>query len=145
MGKFISEIEQLYQSVGSLFRSLDDFPKIKKSLLVSKILIEYELLSPAGRMLIDASGDEIKVYTHEWPAELSPKITLTMSCDTCHLYWMGKTSFMSASFNGDIITKGDLGMLLKLIPLAEPLFKVYANICKTRGYQCKPVQSSRHG
>lgn len=126
MGNHIIEVQQLYNSIDSLFKSLDDYPDTKELLLESKIKIEYELHDPEGRMLIDASGDEIKVYPGNWPAELYSNIKLTMSCDTCHLYWLGKVNFMFASFKGDVKTDGDLGMLLKLLPLVEPLHNVYA-------------------
>lgn len=125
MGRDIQDIQQLYDYIEGLFNSLKDSPEINTPLLSSGITIAYELSDPEGRMLIDASGEEIKVYSGEWPAGTTPSITLTMSCDTCHQYWQGKVNFMHASFKGDVRTEGDLEMLLKLLPLATPLFKVY--------------------
>lgn len=126
VGKHIIKVQQLYSSIVGLFRSLDNYPETKEILLASKIKVEYELHDPDGRMLIDASGDGIKVYSGEWPAELSSNIKLSMSSDTCHLYWLGKVNFMFASFKGDVKTDGDLGMLLELLPLVEPLHIIYA-------------------
>lgn len=126
MSNYIIEIQQLYNSINSLFKSLDAYPDIMELLLASKIKIEYELYDPEGRMLIDTSGDQIKVYSGKWPAEISSNIKLTMSSDTCHLYWLGEVNFMFASFKGDVKTDGDLGMLLKLLPLVKPLHNIYA-------------------
>jgi hypothetical protein len=133
MGKHITDIQQLYTSVGGLFKSIADYPEIREALLASKIVIEYELLAPPGRMLIDSSGDEVVVYSDNWLAELTSSIKLTMECDTCHLYWLGKVNFMFASFQGDIKTEGDIGMLLMLLPLAEPLFTVYTEFLNSHG------------
>lgn len=133
MGKQITDIQQLYTSVAGLFNSIADYPETREALLASKIVIEYELLDPAGRMLIDASGDEVVVYSDSWPTELTSSIKLTMGCDTCHLYWLGTVNFMFASFQGDIKTEGDIGMLLKLLPLAEPLFTVYTDFLNAHG------------
>jgi hypothetical protein len=127
MDRHITEIQQLYNSIERLFESLDNFPEINKSVLKSKIKIEYELHDPTGRMLIDASGKKVKVYSDTWPAELSSNVKLTMPSNVCHQYWMGKINFMFASFNGEIKTEGDIDTLLKVLPLAEALFKVYSD------------------
>lgn len=133
MGKYITDIEQLYKGITGLFASLDKLPDVKRKVLGTNLLLGLRYTDPEGQVLVDATGDEIKVFVGQWPDGIKPKAELVMSADTSHLYWLGKVNFLMATAKGEIRTVGNLGGIMKLVPVMKPLFKVYADFLKDNG------------
>jgi len=133
VGKYITDIQQVYDGMKWMNESINSRAELQGKLLKSKICIEYQLTDPAGRMYLDCSGDEVRLYIGECPGNVSPTVTLTLAADTFHRYWGGKVNFMVASFKGDIKVKGDLLGLTKLVPLSNELFKVYVDNLRANG------------
>jgi hypothetical protein len=133
MGKYITEIEQVYQSMTMMMESIKGLPELQGKLLASKLCLAYEITDPEGKIYLDFSGKDIEMYLKECPPRLVPTVTLKLTADTMHLYWLGKINFMIASFKGDIKVTGNLMGLTKLVPLSEQLFKVYTENLKKSG------------
>ena len=133
MGKYITDIEQMYKGVTGLFASLDQLPDIKRKVLSTNVLLGLRYTDPEGQVLVDATGDDIKVSVGTWPEGIKPEVELMMSADTSHLYWLGKVNFIMATAKGEIRTSGNLGGVMKLIPVMKPLFKSYADFLKDNG------------
>ncbi|MCK5679613.1 SCP2 sterol-binding domain-containing protein [bacterium] len=133
MGKYITDIEQMYKGVTGLFASLDQLPDIKKKVLNTNLLLGLRYTDPEGQILVDATGDDIKVSVGTWPEGIKPEVELMMSADTSHLYWLGKVNFIMAAAKGEIRTSGNLGGVMKLVPVMKPLFKSYADFLKDNG------------
>ncbi|MCK5915386.1 MAG: SCP2 sterol-binding domain-containing protein [Deltaproteobacteria bacterium] len=133
MRKYITEIEQLYKGITGLFGSLDQLPDVKRKVLNTDLLLELCYSDPEGRVIIDATGDKVKVYLGECPAGIEPQVELMMSSDTAHLFWLGKINLIMASATGKIKTAGNVGSVLKLVPVLDPLFKAYADFLRENG------------
>lgn len=133
MGKYISDIEQLYKGITGLFGSLDRLPDVKRKVLKTDLLLDLDYSDPEGRVVVDATGDDIKIYLGECPADIEPEVKLTMSADTAHLFWLGKINLIMAKATGKIKTAGNLGSVIKLVPVLDPLFKAYADFLRDNG------------
>ncbi|SDP47762.1 hypothetical protein [Desulforhopalus singaporensis] len=134
MGKYITNIDQLYKGISGMFGSADQVPEVKQKILNTGLVLELHYLNPEGKIVIDASsGEQIKVYTGEWPDSVNPKVKMEMDSDIAHLYWLGKVNFMMATLKKDIRTVGNLGEVLKLVPVLGPLFGLYINFLKNNG------------
>ena len=133
MGKYFTEIDQVYEAMKQLNESIKEMPELKDKLLNSKLCIEYLITDPAGKMYLDYSGKDIAFYTNGCPHDATPTVTLKLTADTFHLYWLGKVNFMIASFKGDIKVNGNLMGLTKLVPLSNQLFKVYTDNLRAHG------------
>ena len=133
MGKYITDIEQLYKGISGMFAALDQLPDIKRKVLDTEILLGFYYHDPEGQVVIDATGVDIKVYVGECPSNIEPKVKLMMSADTAHLFWLGKVNLIMATATGKIRTEGNVGGVLKLVPVLGPLFKVYAEFLKNNG------------
>ncbi len=133
MGKYITDINQLYDGLTYLFTNLNKVPAVHDVVLKSNIVIRLNYSDPDGVVILDASGDEIKVYTGACPDGVTPKVSLRLTSDLAHQYWLGKVNFMLAMQKGEIKTEGDLGVVLKLVPVLGPMFKIYADYCKEHG------------
>jgi len=133
MGKYIIDIEQLYKGITGLFGSLDQLPDVKRKVLKTELLLELSYSDPEGRVIVDATGDEIKIYLGECPEGIEPKVKLMMSSDTAHLFWLGKVNFIMATATGKIKTSGNVGGVIKLVPVLDPLYKAYADFLRENG------------
>ncbi len=130
MGKQVTEIKQLYKALHGLVESMDQSPQVKKAVLDTNLVLGMQYKDPEGLFIIDASGDEVVAYDGECPADVEPKVTLHLTADIANRYWQGKTNFMIAMQKGDIRPVGDLGAILKLVPVLGPMFKVYTDYLK---------------
>lgn len=136
MGKHIVEIEDLYRGLTGLFTDgLNQNPPIKQAILDTNLCLQMNYKDPEGVIVVDATGDEIVVHTGVCPAGITPKVKLNLAADTAHRYWLGKVNFMIAMQKGEIRSEGDLGLILKLIPVLGPMFKVYADYLKANGME----------
>jgi len=136
MGKHIAEIDDLYRGLTGLFTDgLNLNPPIKQAILDTNLCLQMNYRDPEGMIVVDATGDKIAVYTGECPAGVTPKVKLNLATDTAHLYWLGKVNFMIAMQKGEIRPEGDLGLILKLIPVLGPMFKVYTDYLKANGME----------
>ena len=133
MGKQVTEIEQLYKALNGLTESMAQSPQVQKAVLDTNLVLGMEYKDPLGKFIIDASGDEIVGYAGECPAGVEPSVTLHLTADIANRYWQGKTNFMIAMQKGEIRPVGDLGAILKLVPVLGPLFKVYIDYLKSNG------------
>ena len=133
MGKYITDIEQLYKGIAGMFAALDQLPDIKRKVLKTEILLGFYYDDPEGQVVVDATGAEIKVYVGECPGSIEPEVKLMMSADTAHLFWLGKVNFIMATATGKMRTEGNVGGVVKLVPVLGPLFKVYAEFLQNNG------------
>jgi putative sterol carrier protein len=133
MGKYITDIEQLYKGITGLFGSLDQLPDVKRKVLKTDLLLELDYSDPEGKVIVDATGDDIEIYLRECPEGVEPKVKLMMSADTAHLFWLGKINFIMATATGKIKTAGNVGGVIKLVPVLDPLYKAYADFLRENG------------
>ena len=50
---------------------------------------------------------------------------MTMDADTAHRFWLGKVNVTVALARGQMKAKGPVAKILKLVPLAKPVFPRY--------------------
>jgi hypothetical protein len=59
---------------------------------------------------------------------------MTMKADVAHAFWHGKVNLISALSKKDIIATGPIPKILKLLPAVQPLYKVYPDLLREKGY-----------
>ena len=66
--------------------------------------------------------------------DLKPDVVMTMKADVAHAFWHGKVNLMAALSKKDIVAKGPIPKILKLLPAINPLYKIYPQLLKEKGY-----------
>jgi putative sterol carrier protein len=56
---------------------------------------------------------------------MEPQVTMTMSADTAHRFWLGQVNVTVALARGEIKASGPVAKILKLVPLTKPVFPRY--------------------
>jgi hypothetical protein len=59
------------------------------------------------------------------PSNLKPDVTLTMPADVADRFWRGDYNLTVGLAKGHVKVKGQIGKILRLIPLTKPLFPMY--------------------
>jgi putative sterol carrier protein len=56
---------------------------------------------------------------------LQPEVILVMDADTGHRLWLGHVNVTVALARGEIKARGPVAKILRLVPLAQPVFPRY--------------------
>jgi hypothetical protein len=108
-------------------------PKIKDSNLV----IQFRYDDPLAIVSIIASkpptqpGAYFDVLWGEIP--LKPDVEMSMKADVAHQFWHGKVNLMAALARRQIVAKGPIPKILKLLPAVEPMYEMYPKILREMG------------
>ncbi len=122
--------EQLYLILGKLFETLLADPETGPKFVESKINIKFTIDNPSGMIWLTDHGKVIC-----GPADIKPTIEMTLSGDTCHLFWLQKISLPIALAKRKIKTKGPIPKVLKLLPMLKPAYAAYPDIARVNGLE----------
>jgi len=64
---------------------------------------------------------------------MEPEVTMSMAADTAHRFWLGQVNITVALARGQIKAKGPVAKILKLVPLAKPVFPRYKAELEAQG------------
>jgi hypothetical protein len=106
-------------------------PKIKDSHLV----IQFRYDEPRAVVTINAAAppsQEGAYFDVLWgdTTGLKPDIEMSMKADVAHSFWHGKINLMAALARRQIIAKGPIPKILKLLPAVEPMYEMYPRILR---------------
>jgi hypothetical protein len=134
MGLFKSESD-VYEVLGTFFRAsaTDDAmgPEIRKSGLV----IQFEYSDPPSIITIDAKNPPEGAYygVYEGPVDATPDVHMTMKADVANQFWLGKLNLLTALTRRQIVAKGPIPKILKLLPAIQPAYEKYQNYLREIG------------
>jgi putative sterol carrier protein len=97
-------------------------PKLKESELSILFMTE----DPEVVMYVDINGP---LFGEEAKAK-TPVVTMKMSGDTVHKFWLKQINVPKALALRQIKAKGPVGKILQILPLLKPGFGLYPDYCK---------------
>jgi putative sterol carrier protein len=109
-------------------------PKIKDSNLV----IQFRYDDPKAVVTINAAApptQENAYFDVLWGDDtgLKPDVEMSMKADVAHQFWHGKVNLMAALARRQIVAKGPIPKILKLLPAVEPMYEMYPRILRDMG------------
>lgn len=131
MGLFESS-EKFEEVLGGFFRLIADTPSVANKLLASKLIIRFSYTDPDVVLLIDCSGDKLEVRPGD--TETKADVDMSMSSDIAHKFWFGKVNLMAALTRRQMVAKGPIPKILKLLPAIKPTYTMYPKYLKDNGY-----------
>ncbi|NTU78705.1 MAG: hypothetical protein HGA45_04780 [Chloroflexales bacterium] len=136
MAYFKDEAE-LLQILGALFDRLKTDARIAPKICEGKIVIQFRYDEPKGIITIDAAhppkqqGAYCDVFWGDTP--LKPDVEMSMKADIAHQFWHGKINLMAALTRRQIIAKGPIPKILRLLPAVEPAYAMYPKLLREMG------------
>lgn len=120
--------DKMYNVLGGLFEMLLGNPEFGPKFTNAEISIYFKINEPEGEIWITKEGEVIC-----GPADIKPTISMTLSGDTCHKFWLKEVSMPIALAKGLIKVKGPMPKVLKLLPLLKPAYEAYPEHARSRG------------
>ncbi len=122
-----SSTDVMYDTLGSLFRTLLDDPSFGPVFKKENIVICFHIDSPEGKIWVTPQSVVCGDASH------SPNIEMWLSGDTCHRFWQKKVNLPVALAKGLIRAKGPMPKIMKLLPMLKPAYELYPSIAKSKG------------
>jgi len=131
MGLFESS-EKFEEVLGGFFRLIADTQSVADKLLASKLIIRFSYTDPDVVLLVDCSGDKLEVRPGD--TETKADVDMSMSSDIAHKFWFGKVNLMAALTRRQMVAKGPIPKILKLLPAIKPTYAMYPKYLEENGY-----------
>ncbi len=136
MGTF-KDADQLYELLGQLFQDLTGDKVIAGKFAASGLVIRFVYTDPDSEIWLDASKkDPDNIVVTCGPAEgLEAEVTMSMNADVAHLFWLGNVNLMVALTRKQIVAKGPIPKIMKLLPVIKPAYAMYQKELKDKGLE----------
>lgn len=132
MAAFKDAAEMLH-ILGTLYDEAKRDNRIAPKIRDARLVIQFRYEEPHGVVTINAAappthGDGyFDVIWGDEPA-LKPDIEMSMKADIAHQFWHGKVNLMAALTRRQIVARGPIPKILKLLPAVEPMYQMYPRL-----------------
>lgn len=124
--------QEVYRHLGRLFQDLveDDvlFPLLQQADTVVRVGLRNPTAQITLKMKLGETGQ-----VDLGPTELVPEVVMIMGADLAHDFWLGKVNVTVALARRQIMAKGPVAKILKLLPVIEPSFHRYQALLDDNG------------
>ena len=121
---YFSDADEVYGTLGKLFAQIAVDPELAPKFRRANTIVRYQYSNPDSAITVrlqeDRDGD-----VDFGDSEMEPEVTMAMEADTAHLFWLGHVNVTVALARGQIKATGPVAKILKLVPLAKPVFPRY--------------------
>jgi len=142
MGLF-KEAKVFEKILEGFFNLMANTPVIADKLLESKMVIRFIYSDPDVVLFIDCSGEKIKVTAGD--TKSTALVEMSMSSDIAHKFWFGRVNLMAALTRKQMIAKGPVPKVLKLLPAIKPSYEMYPKYLIENGYSEYNVHEVKTG
>ena len=118
--------------LGGFFNLLGDTPLIADKLLKSDLTIRFNYSDPDCILVIDCSGEKIDVRPGD--TETKAIVEMKMKTDIAHKFWYGKVNLTMALARRQMVAKGPVPKILKLLPAIKPTYAMYPKYLDENGF-----------
>jgi putative sterol carrier protein len=116
--------QEVYDTIGRLFVELAADEELAAKFRKANTIVRYQYSEPDSVITVRLQeGQPGDVDFGE--SEMEPEVTMTMAADTAHRFWLGQVNVTVALARGEIKAQGPVAKILKLVPLAKPVFPRY--------------------
>ncbi len=131
------DADQLYELLGELFDIMTNDKSIAEKFAKSGLVIHFVYTDPDSEIWLDASKeDPDKLVVITGPAEgLTAEVEMSMKADVAHQFWLGNVNLMVALTRKQIVAKGPIPKIMKLLPVIKPAFAVYKQLLEDKGLE----------
>ncbi|NNJ11309.1 hypothetical protein EKD04_013285 [Chloroflexales bacterium ZM16-3] len=137
MAYFKDEAE-LREIIGMLYDRVKIDPAIAPRIRDGKIIVQFRYTDPVGIVTINAAAPPTQpnaFYDVLWGENerIKPDVAMSMKADVAHQFWHGKVNLMAALTRRQIVAKGPIPKILKLLPAVEPVYAIYPQMLREIG------------
>jgi putative sterol carrier protein len=121
---YFNDAQEVYDTLGKLFVDLAEDEELAPKFRKANTIVRYEYSNPDSAITVRLQeGQPGDVDFGD--SDMEPEVTMTMDADTAHQFWLGQVNVTVALARGQIKARGPVAKILKLVPLAKPVFPRY--------------------
>jgi hypothetical protein len=132
MGYFNSS-DQLREVLGGFFDALVKHPEIGPKLRASKLKLKFTYTEPDLSISADLADKPVVFKFND--DQFKPDVQLSMKADIAHRFWHGKVNLIAALTRREMVAKGPIPKILKLLPAIKPAYSFYPEYLRSKGLQ----------
>lgn len=125
--------DRLKQVLGGFFEYLITQEEMAKKLLASKMVIRFNYAEPELAITIDLTGPTAIISYNDQTKK--PEVEMNMKADVAHRFWFGKVNLVMALARREMVAKGPIPKILKLLPVIKPAYELYPKYLAEKGLQ----------
>ena len=130
MGLF-RDAQDVYDCIGKIFEEAIADPEIGPQTKEAGLTIRFHFTDPDSFIYVDFA--EGKVLFGDDVRGVEPAIKMGMKADDANKFWLGKMNLVMAMAKGQVRAQGSIPEMLKMLPLAKPLYARYESILRETG------------
>lgn len=128
---YFSSSEQFKDILGNFFHRLAVDPVVSPKLKASKLKIRFDYSDPDLSISMDLGKGPIPILFND--DSIRPEVQMSMKADVAHRFWLGKVNLIAALTRREIVAKGPIPKILKLLPAIKPAYPLYQEYLKEKG------------
>ena len=129
---YFKDAQEVYDNLGKLFVDIANDEELAPRFRKANTIVRYEYREPESAITVRLQeGQPGDVDFGD--SGMEPEVTMAMAADTAHRFWLGQVNVTVALARGQIKAKGPVAKILKLVPLAKPIFPRYAAQLEAQG------------
>ena len=129
---YFKDAQEVYDILGRLFVDIATDEAVAPKFRKANTIVRYQYRDPESAITVRLQeGQPGDVDFGE--SQMEPEVTMSMEADTAHRFWLGKVNVTVALARGQITAKGPVAKILKLVPLAKPIFPRYVAQLEAQG------------
>ena len=122
---FFATAEEVDRYIGGIFRKAADDPTVGPKMKAAGITMRVVYTDPECEVTVRFHDP---METIAGPSDYEPDVTLLMTADVADRFWRGSYNLAVDLAKGEVKAKGPVNKILKLVPLAKPLFPLYRDL-----------------
>ena len=125
--------EQLRDVLGGFFQKLFEHPEIGPRLRAAKLKIQFVYSDPNLSIAADTTENPVQLRFDD--SSFKPEVQMSMKADVAHRFWHGKVNLIAALTRREMVAKGPIPKILKLLPAIKPAYALYPEYLKEKGLE----------
>jgi SCP-2 sterol transfer family len=121
---YFKDAHDVYDTIGKLFVDLAEDDELGPQFRKADTIVRYEFHDPDSQVTVRLQPDQPGDVDFG-DSDMEPDVVMSMAADTAHKFWLGQVNVTVAMARGQIKAKGPVAKILKLVPLAKPVFPRY--------------------
>jgi putative sterol carrier protein len=117
------DAQDVYDNIGKIFEEAIADPEIGPKTKEAGLTIRFDFKEPDSTIYVDFA--EGCVAFDSGVPDTEPAIRMGMKADDATKFWLGKLNLVMAMAKGQVRAKGSVPEMLKMLPLAKPLYARY--------------------
>jgi hypothetical protein len=126
------DADEVYATLGKLFTDLARDEAVAAEFSRANTVVRYRYTDPDAEITVALhEGQPVEVDFGE--SDLEPEVTMSMGADIGHRFWLGGVNVTVALARGEMRAEGPVAKILRLVPLAKPIFPRYRAQLEAQG------------